>query len=115
MVGQLRDEAANPGGMQRDGDSVGRNVDPLDQQSHDACLLGRVELVPNRLERAQGLNDIALLELGVLSCAVLLIERGLRHIVFMRDNCEPLARKSCWEGSDGIMAVILYKPFRIIE
>ena len=47
--------------MQRDGDAVGRDLDPLDQQSQDARLLGRVELVPDRLERAEGFDDIALL------------------------------------------------------
>ena len=71
LVRQLRDEAANPGGMQRDGDAVGRDVDPLDQQPQDACLLGRVELVPDRLQRSEGFDDIALLELRVLCCAVL--------------------------------------------
>jgi hypothetical protein len=57
--------------MQRDGDTVGRDVDPLDQEPQDARLLGRVQLVPHRLEGAEGLDDIALLELGVLSRAVL--------------------------------------------
>jgi hypothetical protein len=51
---QLCDEAANPGGMQRDRDTVGRDVDPLDQQPQDPRLLGRVELVPDRLESADG-------------------------------------------------------------
>ena len=37
--------------MQRDGDAVGRHVDPLDQQPEDSCLLRRVELVPDGLER----------------------------------------------------------------
>ena len=32
--------------------------------------LGRVELVPHRLERAGGLDHVAFLKLGVLSCAV---------------------------------------------
>jgi hypothetical protein len=41
--------------------------------------------------------------------------RGLWHIVFMRDDCEPLARKSSSKGSNGFGAVLLYKPFRIIE
>jgi hypothetical protein len=67
LIGQLRDEATNPGGMQRDGDPVGRDVDPLDQEPQDACLLGRVQLVPYRLERAEGFDDVALLELGVLT------------------------------------------------
>jgi hypothetical protein len=31
LVRQLRDEAANLGSMQRDGDAVGRDVDSLDQ------------------------------------------------------------------------------------
>ena len=56
--GQRRDEAPNPGGMQRDGDAVGRHVDPPDQQPHDAGLLGRVELVPDRLERAERLDHV---------------------------------------------------------
>ena len=42
--------------MQRDGDAVGRDVDPLDEQPEDPRLLGRVELVPNRLERARGVE-----------------------------------------------------------
>ena len=62
--------------MQRDGDAVGRDVDPLDQEPQDARLLGRVELVPDRLERAERLDDLALLELGVLSRAVLPAHRG---------------------------------------
>jgi hypothetical protein len=40
LVGQLRDEAADSGGMQRDGDAVGRDVDPLDQQPEDSLLAG---------------------------------------------------------------------------
>jgi hypothetical protein len=39
--------------MQRDGDTVGRDVDPLDQQPQYARLLGRVEFVPHRLESAE--------------------------------------------------------------
>jgi hypothetical protein len=35
--------------MQRDGDAVGRDVNPLNQQPQDARLLGRVELVPDWL------------------------------------------------------------------
>jgi len=62
--------------MQRDGDAVGRDVDPLNQEPHDARLLGRVELVPDRLERPEGFDDIALLELGVLRGAVLPAHRG---------------------------------------
>jgi hypothetical protein len=50
--------------MQRDGDAVGRDVDALDQEPQDARLLGRVEFVPNWLERPEGFDDIALLELG---------------------------------------------------
>jgi hypothetical protein len=50
LVRQLRDEAANPGSMQRDGDAVGRDVDPFDQQPRDPRLFGRVELVLHRLE-----------------------------------------------------------------
>jgi hypothetical protein len=36
--------------MQRDGDTVGRQVDPLDQQPQNASLLGRGELIPDRIE-----------------------------------------------------------------
>jgi hypothetical protein len=43
--------------MQRDGDAVGRDVDPFDQQPEDARLFDRVELVPDRLESAQRLDD----------------------------------------------------------
>ena len=57
LVRELRDEAANPGGVQRDGDAVGRNVDPLDQQPQDSRLLGRVELIPDRLEGAERLRE----------------------------------------------------------
>jgi hypothetical protein len=39
--------------MQRDGDAVGCDVDPLDQQPQDPRLLGRVQLVPDRLQRAR--------------------------------------------------------------
>ena len=38
--------------------------------------LGRVELVPHRLERAGGLDHVAFLKLGVLSCAVVTTQRG---------------------------------------
>ena len=31
FAGQLRDEAADSGGMKRDGDAVGRDIDPLDR------------------------------------------------------------------------------------
>jgi hypothetical protein len=69
--------------MQGHGDAVGRDVDPLDQEPQDARILGWVELVPHRLERAQGFEDIALLELVALSCAVLpACETG-------RANCTP--------------------------
>ena len=47
--------------QQRDGDAVGSDVDPLDQQPQDARLLGRVELVPHRLERAEGVDHVPLL------------------------------------------------------
>jgi hypothetical protein len=76
LARQLRDEAANPGGMQRDGNAVGRHVDPLDQQPQDARLLGRVELVPDRLERAQRVDHLALLEDQILGRAVLPANRG---------------------------------------
>jgi hypothetical protein len=76
LARQLSDEAANPGGTQRQGDTVGRDIDPLDQEPQDARLLGRVQLVPDRLKRPEGFDDIALLELGVLSCAVLPAHRG---------------------------------------
>jgi hypothetical protein len=62
--------------MQRDRDAVGGDVDPLDQEPHDACLLGRVELVPHRFERPEGFDDITLLEFGFLSCAVLPAQGG---------------------------------------
>ena len=45
--------------MQRDGNAVGRDVDPLDQQPQDARLLGRVEFVPDPLERAEDVDDLA--------------------------------------------------------
>ena len=57
-----------PRGMQRHRDPIGRDVDPLDQEPHDPRLLARVELVPDRLERAEGFDDFALLELRVPGC-----------------------------------------------
>ena len=62
--------------MERDGDTVRRDVDPLDQQRQDARLLGRVELVPDWFERPEGFDDIALLENRVLSRTVLPAHRG---------------------------------------
>ena len=66
MVRQLRDEAPNPRGMQRHGNPVWRDVDPLDQQPENANLLGWVQLVPHRLKRAQRVNHLGLLKHGVL-------------------------------------------------
>jgi hypothetical protein len=42
--------------MQRDGDAVWRDVDPLDHQAQYPRLLGRGELIPcaHRLESAEG-------------------------------------------------------------
>jgi hypothetical protein len=54
---QLRHEDVDPRSLQRDGDAVGRNVDPLDQQPRAPRLLGWEELVPHRLER-EGLDDL---------------------------------------------------------
>jgi hypothetical protein len=65
LVRQLGDEAASPSCMKRDGDAVGRDVDPLDQQPQDPRLRGLTELVRHRLERPEGFDDIALLERGV--------------------------------------------------
>ena len=48
--------------MQRDRDAVGRDLDALDQQPEDACLLGWVELVLDRLERPEGFDEIDFLE-----------------------------------------------------
>lgn len=42
----------NPGGMQRDGDAVPRDVAPLDQEPEELSLLGRVEFAPDRLKSA---------------------------------------------------------------
>jgi ATP-dependent Clp protease protease subunit len=39
LVRPLRDKAANPGSMQRDGDAVGRDVDPVDEQPQNAMLV----------------------------------------------------------------------------
>jgi hypothetical protein len=55
---------------------VGRHIDPLDQEPEDARLLGRVELFPDRLERAQRLDDLAFLRHKVISRAVLSAYRG---------------------------------------
>jgi hypothetical protein len=38
LVRQLGDEAADSGGMQRDRDPIGRDIDTLDQQPQDARL-----------------------------------------------------------------------------
>jgi hypothetical protein len=62
--------------MQRDGDTVGRHVDPLDQQPQDARLLDRVELVPDWLESAENIDHLAFLELGILGRAILPEHRG---------------------------------------
>jgi hypothetical protein len=62
--------------MQGHGDPIRRDVDPLDQQPEDLRLLGRVELVPNRLERAQRLDHLTFFELRVLGGAVLPAHRG---------------------------------------
>jgi hypothetical protein len=62
--------------MQRDGHAVGRDVDALDQQPQDARLFGRVLLIPYRLQRPEGFDDVAPLEFGVLSRAVLPAHRG---------------------------------------
>ena len=44
LVRQFRDEAPDSGGMQRQGDAVGSDIDPLDQQPQDPRLLSGVEL-----------------------------------------------------------------------
>ena len=71
LVRQLRDKTANPRSMQRDGDAVGRHLDPLDQQPQDARLLGRVELIPDRIESAERLDHFALVDQWVLGRTVL--------------------------------------------
>ena len=48
--------------MQRDGDAVGRDGDPLDQQPQDPGLLGRVEFVPDRFERPEGFDHFVLVD-----------------------------------------------------
>ena len=53
LVRQFRDEAADSGSVQRDGDAVGSDIDPLDQQPQDARLLSGVKLVADRLESAE--------------------------------------------------------------
>jgi hypothetical protein len=58
-VHQLRDEAANPRSMQREGDAVGGDVNAVDQQAEDARLLGRIQLVPHRLKRAKRLDGLS--------------------------------------------------------
>jgi hypothetical protein len=40
-----------------------------------ACS-ARVELVPHRIEHPEGFDDIALLDLGVISCTILPANRG---------------------------------------
>lgn len=52
---------------------VRADVDALDQKCHDACLLGREKLVPQRIELLQGcacidLSDIVGVSAGSLPC-----------------------------------------------
>jgi hypothetical protein len=55
---QFSDQTTDPGGMEHDGDAVGRDVDALNEQPEDPRLLGRVKLIPcaDRLERAEGFD-----------------------------------------------------------
>jgi hypothetical protein len=69
-------EAPNPGGMQGDEETVGRDVDPLDQEPQDTRLLGRVEFVPNRLERAERVDHLALFQHGMIRPTILPAHRG---------------------------------------
>jgi hypothetical protein len=41
-------------------DPVRRQIHPLDQQPHDARLLGREQFIPQRRERGDRLDDLAL-------------------------------------------------------
>jgi hypothetical protein len=59
---QLGDEAPNAGGMQRDRDAVGSDIDPFDQQPEEPRLLSGLELVPNWPESAQRFDEIGLVE-----------------------------------------------------
>jgi hypothetical protein len=78
--------------MQRDGDAVGRDVDPLDQEPEDAGLLGRVELVPYGFECPEGFDDIALLEFGVSPA---LFSRRTAVIVRATSSGEASNRRTC--------------------
>ena len=49
--------------MQRDGDTAGRDVDPLDQQRRMRAARPE-ELVPDRLERPESIDDLALFDDG---------------------------------------------------
>jgi hypothetical protein len=74
-----RRHIANPcGGPDRVYGAVGRDVDPLDQKPQDARLLGRVELVPDRLESAEGLDHLALLDGCFLCRSPVALHRGDR-------------------------------------
>jgi hypothetical protein len=75
--------------MKRYGDAVGGDVDPLDQEPQDACLLGRVELVPNRLERAEGFDHLALFQHGMIRPTILPAHRGDRPRDQLRRREEP--------------------------
>jgi hypothetical protein len=88
--------------MQRHGDAVGRHVDPLDQQPWDACLLGRVELVPYRLERPEGFDHLALLK-GRILCLALLAHRsdGPRDQLGRREQPPDLAEDEAFDLAGG--------------
>jgi hypothetical protein len=46
--------------------AIGADIDPLDQQRNNACLLGREEFVPRRVELLQGGSGVGLGDLGAV-------------------------------------------------
>jgi len=94
--------------MQRDGDTVGCDVDALNQQPEDPRLLGRVELLPHRLERTVTFDDVALLGDGILSRTVLVTHRGDRarhHLGRTRVRRSDLASTSLSTSRAGSFAL----------
>ena len=72
-------------------------------------------LVPDGLECADGLDTSP--SSSSVSSAALFYSSNVVFTAYslQAGRREPLARKSCGEGSNGIRAVVLYKSFRIIK
>ena len=59
-AGEFVDEAGDPAGAEPDADAIDSDRDVLDQELDDPRLLGREELVPERIELKQRLPDLGL-------------------------------------------------------